>query len=165
MAKREDVIAGAGREGTIEYRLLVAADLDSVVAIDRAITGRSRRGFYEKRLAAIQRDPSAFIALGAAEGGHLVGFAFAQLLDGEFGGKFPVALLDAFGIASGSRGRGAGRGLMRELETMLRGRGARELQSQAPWTNHELLRFFAATGFTLAPRQVLERAATTATTF
>jgi len=51
--------------GGLKVRPLGAGDLDAIVAIDRAVSGRSRRGFYERRLAQLGRDPSAFVALGA----------------------------------------------------------------------------------------------------
>ena len=42
-----------------------------------------------------------------SRGGRVVGFAFARVLDGEFGGAAPVGALDAIG---GPAGAGAGRG-------------------------------------------------------
>jgi hypothetical protein len=48
---------------------------------------------------------------------------------------------------------------MAELTSRLRGLGIRTLQSQAVWTNHDLLRFLAAAGFELAPRLALQRPA------
>jgi GNAT superfamily N-acetyltransferase len=132
-------------------------DLEPVVAIDRAVAGRSRRGFYEKRLAAVRREPHAFVALGAEEDGALVGFAFAQILDGEFGGQHPVAMLDALAVAPTAQRRGVGQALLAELEPILRGRGVRELRSQAGWAERGLLRFLADSGFALAQRLVLER--------
>jgi hypothetical protein len=39
----------------------------------------------------------------------------------------------------------------------MRQRGVKLMQSQADWTAFELLKFFASTGFRLAPRLVLER--------
>ncbi len=138
-------------------RPLVAGDLDRVVAIDREATGRSRRGFYEKRLTAMRRNPAAFVALGHGGADHLDGFVLAQILDGEFGGRHPVAVLDALGVASAARHHGIGHTLFTALETALRRRGARELRTQAPWQDRELLRLFEAVGFTVAPRLVLER--------
>lgn len=138
-------------------RQLHAHDLDDVVATDRAASGESRRGFYEKRFAAMRRDPHAFVALGADRDGALLGFAFAQILDGEFGGAHPVAMLDAIAVAPAARHAGIGRRLLAELEPILRGRGVRELRSQAGWSERELLRFLADSGFALAPRLVLER--------
>jgi hypothetical protein len=43
----------------------------------------------------------------------------------------------------------------------IRERGVRELHSQAEWTSHDLLKFFDSSGFTLAPRVVLERSTST----
>lgn len=140
-------------------RPLVAADLEQVVAIDRTATGRSRRGFYDKRLAAMRRHPAAFVAFGHDGGDGLDGFVLAQILDGEFGGRHPVAVLDAFGVAPAARHRGIGHALFAALETALRRRGARELRTQASWHDRELLRLFEAVGFALAPRLVLERPA------
>ncbi len=68
-----------------------------------------------------------------------------------------MAVLDALGVASAARHHGIGHTLFTALETALRRRGARELRTQAPWQDRELLRLFEAVGFTVAPRLVLER--------
>ena len=138
-------------------RLLVAKDLDRVIAIDRANAGSGRRHFFEKRFAAAAARPEDFIHLGVEGGGVLCGFAFARLLRGEFGREQITAVLDAVGVAAESRQRGIGRGLLRELVKRLRGLGVRTLHSQAEWSDTELTRFLAATGFKLAPRLALER--------
>jgi GNAT superfamily N-acetyltransferase len=140
-------------------RPLAETDLDRLVAIDREATGRSRRGFYDKRLAAMRRTPAAFVGLGHDAGGGLDGFVLAQLLDGEFGGHHPVAVLDALGVPPAARHHGIGHVLFAALETALRRRGARELRTQAAWQDRDLLRLFDAVGFVLAPRLVLERPA------
>ena len=46
---------------------------------------------------------------------------------------------------------------MEELSEILRRRGVRSLETQANWTNHDLLRFFESSGFELAPRFSLQR--------
>jgi GNAT superfamily N-acetyltransferase len=140
-------------------RPLTADDSDRVVAIDREHSGHSRRSFFEKRFAAAKAHPDDFIHLGVARGGNLCGFATARILRGEFGGKRNVAVLDGLGVAAGSQNQGLGRVLMAELTSRLRGLGIRTLQSQAVWTNHDLLRFLAAAGFELAPRLALQRPA------
>ncbi len=138
-------------------RLLVAKDIDRVIAIDRGNAGRVRRHFFEKRFAAAEAHPEDFIHLGMEEDGVLCGFAFARLLRGEFGREQITAVLDAIAVAAESRQRGIGRGLMRELVKQLRALGVRTLHSQAEWSDAELTRFLAATGFKLAPRVALER--------
>jgi L-amino acid N-acyltransferase YncA len=132
-------------------------DLERVIAIDRDRGAQSRRHFFEKRFAAAKAQPGDFIHIGVEQNGLLRGFAIARVHRGEFGFERAVAVLDAIGVESESRERGIGRLLMRELGETLRHRGVRTLQSQADWTNHEVLRFFAAAGFKLAPRLTLER--------
>lgn len=138
-------------------RPLTGDDFARLVEIDRAITGRSRQGFYRKRLDALQKHPRDLVALGYSEGARLAGFVLAQVLDGEFGGRDPVAMLDAIGVSPDARHRGAGRALLAALDARLTERGVRELRTEASWAEPELLRLFAAAGFALAPRCILER--------
>jgi GNAT superfamily N-acetyltransferase len=155
-SKPENSEKSAVRNG-LEVRSLAAGDLEAIVAIDRATVGRSRRGFYEKRLGHLERDPRAFVALGAELDGTLVGFAFARLYEGEFGGMAPEASLDAIGVDAKVRHHGVGRELVGALAAAMRLHGIKELSTQADWTDTDLMGFFARTKFALAPRIVLER--------
>lgn len=136
---------------------LTSSDLDSIIAIDREITGRSRRGFFEKRLAASDSEPNVFVSLGYRMSNALDGFVLAHVLDGEFGSAFRIGMLDAIGVLTKARGRGIGGALVRDLLAQLRGQGAREVRSQVAWNDHAMLRFLAAADFSLAPRHVLSR--------
>ncbi len=140
-----------------DVRPLVLDDLARVVEIDQANTGRSRRGYFTKRFQALSNHRAALVALGYPRRGRLQGFVLAQILDGEFGGRFPVATMDAIGVAPDMRRKGIGRALVGALDAELRLLGVRELRSESEWTADALLRLFAATGFRLAPRCVLER--------
>ena len=153
---------GGKKGGKSRIRALRAGDLDAVIAVDALNTGRARRGFFEKRLAAAKRDPNLFLALAiedgpAGDGQALAGFVFAHIFRGEFGASQPVASIDAIGVAPDRQGRGLGRALMGALETALRKRGIFEINSQDSWTGGALMGFFAATGFELAPLWVLDR--------
>ena len=75
-------------------------------------------------------------------------------------GWITPAVLDAIGVELESQERGVGQSLMEELVDKLRAIGVRTLHSQADWTDSELLRFFTASGFKLAPRLALERSVT-----
>src|SRR6516164_905679 len=138
-------------------RPLGAGDVERVIAVDRSYSGYSRRRFFEKRLAAAAAHPDDYIHLGAVRGGSLRGFVIARVLRGEFGHEHTVAVLDSIGVEAESRERGIGQALMEELGKIMRRRGVRSLQSQADWTNHDLLRFFDAAGFELATRLALQR--------
>jgi L-amino acid N-acyltransferase YncA len=139
---------------------LLPIHLERVVAIDRSHTGYSRRHFFEKRFAAATRHPDDYVLLGLMRGGALRGFAIAHVLRGEFGREHDVAVLDALGVETQTQERGIGQSLIEELVATLRRKGVRSLHSQAGWANHDLLRFFEASGFELSPRLILERSVT-----
>lgn len=144
----------------LKIRRLVRTDLERVIAIDRANSGRARRRFFERRLAAATAHPEDFVQVGVMREGALRGFAFAHVLRGEFGRERLAAVLDAIGVELESRERGVGQSLIEGLAGKLRAVGARILHSQAEWSDPELLPFFAASGFELAPRLALERSVT-----
>ena len=138
-------------------RPLGVADIERVIAIDSAHSGHARRRFFEKRFAAAKARPGDYIQVGAIWGGSLRGFAIARILRGEFGHQHPVAVLDAIGVEPQSQEIGIGEALMTELRDAMRSNGVRALHSQADWKRDDLLHFFAASGFELAPRLALER--------
>lgn len=149
---------------SIATRPLTADDLEAVIAIDAASAGRSRRGFFEKRLVSAQERPRGYVYVGAERDDRFVGFAIARLHEGEFGGTHPVAVLDALGVDPSVRHAGVGHALLGELEAILAHKGIRELASQVDWTGTDVARFFIDTGFKLAPRRVLELAVESAAT-
>ncbi len=141
----------------LSIRPLKAADFERMVEIDKAITDRGRRGFYEKRFAASANNPQGFIGLAAERDGKVLGFVLAHLLSGEFGVTAPVGMLDAIGVDPASRGFCVGQRLLGGLDQALTSRGVAELRTEANWTEHSLVGFFATAGFRLAPRLVLDR--------
>jgi len=138
---------------------LGVGDVERVITIDRTHSGRSRRRFFEKRFAAAAARPDDYVHIGAMRGGVMRGFAIARILRGEFGYEQAVAVVDAIGVEATSQERGIGQALMEALSDIMRKKGVGLLQTQADWTNHDLLRFFSAAGFKLAPRLVLQRPA------
>jgi ribosomal protein S18 acetylase RimI-like enzyme len=142
---------------TKNLRSLAAADLDRVIEIDAQYTHRSRRGFFEKRLASTLKAPQKYIFVGHQGAAGLDGYFLAHLLDGEFGKAMPVAVLDAIAVDSQARRHGIGRLLLGGAETVLRDKGVPEIKSEVDWRNTMMVQFLAATGFELAPRVILER--------
>lgn len=143
--------------GTTTLRPLRPGDAPVVVGIDRERCGRSRTEFYAKRFQTLADGPHASVAVAAEQGGRVVGFAFAQVLDGEFGGAAPVGALDAIGVAAEQEREGVATALLSGLEAALRARGVRELRTQVELTEHGMVAFFSSCGFGLSPRIVLER--------
>ena len=85
------------------------------------------------------------------------GHALAHMLDGEFGVRKRVAVLDAIGTSQSVRGHGGARALVKELQLTARASGAHALRTQALWSNVSMMRFLAAVGFRLGTRIVLDR--------
>jgi predicted N-acetyltransferase YhbS len=142
---------------TTTIRALRPEDAEAVVRIDRERSGRSRTEFYAKRFHTLAADPRAVVAVAAEQAGLVVGFAFARVLDGEFGGVAPAGALDAIGVTAEQEREGVATSLLSGLEAALAARGVRELRTQVDWTEHGTAAFFAASGFRLATRVVLER--------
>lgn len=137
-------------------RPLAARDLERVAAIDAALSGRSRRGYFERRLAAAERDPDRHLQFAVDEDGALAGFILGHTLEGEFGRSEPEVRLEALGVAAPAQGRGLGAILAEAFEAEARRRGVAEVRSAALWREHDLLRFLDRTGYRLAPVHVLE---------
>ncbi len=150
----------AAQADVVTIRSLERKDLEAVIAVDQVLSGRSRRGFFTRRLDHATQDPAAFIGLAAEREGRFAGFVFARIEEGEFGAAAREASLDAIGVDLALAGRlGVGRVLLDRLAADLRARGIGELSTQVDWTDHRLIGFFSRTGFVLAPRVVLERGA------
>ncbi len=142
---------------TTEVRPLTADDLDAVIAIDTAAAGISRRGYFEKRLNAATENPRDYVYVGLHADGALCGFAFAKLVNGEFGEPGASAALDAIGVGPGHAHKGYGQLLLNAIEKVLADKGVETLTSQVAWSDRAMIGFFAGAGFAMAPRLVLNR--------
>lgn len=142
----------------VKTRPLAPGDLDAVVAIDAALAGRTRRAYFERRLAAALRQPTLHVQFAAESGGKLVGHVLARVLEGEFGRTQPGLRLEVISVARGAQGRGIGGTLHAALEDIARKRGLAELRTAASWRDAAMLSFLAATGYALSGALVLDSA-------
>lgn len=156
MATEKTGVREQSTEKAITLRPLEAKDLDAVVDIDAAFTGRRRHGFFDRRLKAALNNPKDFIYVGACVDSKLGGYALVRLLGGEFG-RDSAAMLDAIGVNPKMKGSGIGRALLSGIEDVMRHKQVTELQTKTEWTNADLLGFLAHAGFNRAPRLVLKR--------
>ena len=140
----------------LKLRRLAAADLDSVVALDAALSGRTRRAYFERRLAAARRQPDLHLQFAAEEDGAFRGHALARVLEGEFGRTRPALRLEVISVDPAAQSRGIGRTLHRALEEEAGKRAITEFRTAAPWRDHAMLRFLDGIGYALAPNQVIE---------
>ena len=136
---------------------LVAGDLEDVIALDRQLSGSSRRDFFERRLTAALAEPGGFVYVAARRDGSLAGFALVRLVGEEFGREGKRATLDSFGVDPGHQHHGLAHRLLDEIDAILEHKGVVEMTSQVQWSDHGLLEFLARSGFRMAPRIVLSR--------
>lgn len=137
-------------------RPLAPRDLDAVVTIDAALSGRSRRDYFERRLAAAKRDPERHLQIAVEENDVLSGFMFGRALEGEFGRTEPAVRLEAFGVSPAAQGHGLASALEAAFEAEAKKRGLQEIRTTALWREHELLWFLDRMGFGLASSHVLD---------
>jgi ribosomal protein S18 acetylase RimI-like enzyme len=143
-------------EPALTVRPLCAEDLDAVVGIDTAAEGRSRRTYFEARLAAAQRQPALHAQFAAVEGGRLAGYVLARVLEGEFGRPAPGLRIEAVGVRAEAQHQGIGQQLVEALAGWARAHAIGELHTLASWRQHAMLGWLDALGFELAPAQVLD---------
>jgi len=148
---------GALETDAVAVRTLKEADLDAVVEIDAAATGRRRPRYFELMVERALKDAPFQVSLVAELDGEVVGFLIATLYYGEYGVFEPSASIDAIGVHPGRRGRHVGRALMRQLRLNLGALHIQKVRTEVMWNDFELLGFFERNGFAPAGRLCLER--------
>ncbi len=141
----------------LTLRSLYPEDINQVSNIESSLTGRPRMAFLEKRLAVATAMPDSFITCAVLDGEKLAGYGFARVLEGEFGARSAIAILDAIGVDPDYQGKGIGKKIMAGIEQRMKKKNISTLQTQIVWSDHSMIRFFASAGFSLATGQIIER--------
>jgi len=139
-----------------KLRPLRPRDLDAIITIDAALSGRSRRFYFERRLKAAQAEPAFHVQFAVEQGGEIGGYILARRLGGEFGRSQPVFRLEAIGVRPREQGHGIGHLLLEALENEARAGNFDSIRTSASWRDHLMLRFLDSAGFEIAPDQILE---------
>src|SRR5262245_55816371 len=92
----------------LKVRRLARTDLDAVVKLDAALGGRTRRAYFERRLAVALRHPEIHLQFAVERDGALCGHALARVLEGEFGAARTGLRLEVINVAQDAQRRGAG---------------------------------------------------------
>ena len=140
----------------LTVRRLARADLDAVVGLDSALAGRTRRAYFERRLAVALRQPDLHLQFAAEDGGGFCGHALARVLEGEFGITQPALRLEVISVAPAAQGRGIARALHAALEEEATKRSIGEFRTIAGWRDHAMLGFLDRMGYQLSASQVID---------
>ena len=141
----------------LTLRSLYPEDIQKVAEIESCLAGSSRMFFLEKRLTAASAIPENFITCAVTDNKKLAGYGFARVLEGEFGTKSALAVLDTVGVTPEYQGRGIGKMILSGIERRMKNRNISVIQTQTVWSRYAMIRFFAATGFSMATGQIIER--------
>lgn len=128
-------------------------DLDAVVRIDRAITGRDRRDYMTRQLDEAMQESGVRVSLTARRGGVVAGFLMARADLGDFGRVEPVAVIDTIGVDPDLAHHGVGHALMSQLFVNLGALRIERIETVVAPQDFALLGFLYDVGF--APSQRL----------
>jgi ribosomal protein S18 acetylase RimI-like enzyme len=137
-------------------RAMTEQDLDAVVTIDAAATGRRRPRYFELMLQRAVKLAGMQVSLVAELDGRVAGFLIASLFYGEYGVLEPAASLETIGVHPDFRRRRVGQALMRQLRMNLGALHITTLRTEISWDDFELAGFFRRQGFRPAGRICLE---------
>lgn len=143
--------------GAIRVRTLTMADAPRLAKIDAAVTGQSRSLWLENKLKRALEEADVCISLGAERDGRLLGGMTGTVRFGEFGVPESVAVLDLVLVDPELAGQGVASAMLEQLLTNLRGLRVARIRTEVSWNEIDLIAFFGKSGFTPAPRLVLER--------
>ena len=94
-------------------------DLNAIVTIDAAASGRRRPRYFELMLQRSITQAGLQISLVAEVDNRVVGFVIGSLYYGEYGVVEPSASIDAISVDPSIRGKNVGKALMRQLRLNL----------------------------------------------
>ena len=128
-------------------------DLDDIVRIDRAITGRDRQAYMQRELDEAMVDSAIRVSLTARLDGAIVGYLMARADLGDFGRTEPVAVIDTIGVDPAYAHRGVGHALLSQLFANLGALRIERVETIVAQRDLALLGFLYDVGF--APSQRL----------
>ena len=142
----------------IPVRAMKETDLRKLVDIDRRITGRDRRDYFDRKLEEALYESDVRVSLVAELDGVPVGFVMARVDFGEFGQVEASAVLDTIGVDPDYRNRGIGRALLSQLFMNLMTLRVEGVRTVVGWSDQQLITFLERCGFAPSQRLCLELA-------
>jgi ribosomal protein S18 acetylase RimI-like enzyme len=141
---------------SVLVRTMNEHDLEAVVAIDAAATGRRRPRYFELMLDRAVKQAALQVSLAAEMDGHVAGFVIASLYYGEYGVSEPTASLDVIGVDPRYRHQHVGKAMLRQLRLNLAALRVTTLRTEVAWDDFDLLAFLKKQGFAPARRLCLD---------
>ena len=135
-------------------------DLQEIVRIDRAITGRDRSEYISAKLAEAMNDSAIRVSMTARLDGVIVGYLMARADLGDYGRTEPAAVIDTIGVDPEYAHRGVGRAMLSQLFANLGALRVERVETITAPRDQDLLGFLFDAGFKPAQRLAFTRAIT-----
>ena len=135
-----------------DVRTLRREDLDDIVRIDQAFTGRRRQDYIGELVEEALSDSAVRVSLVARLDGITAGFVMARTDFGDFGRAEPVAILDTLGVTPAFARCGLGHALLSQLFVNLQGLRVERVETAVARDNFGLLGFLYKVGFAPSER-------------
>src|ERR1022692_3034024 len=152
MATHDMEEAGVLETDAVLVRTMRQDDLNVIVAIDAAASGRRRPRYFELMLQRSITQAGLQISLVAEVDNRVVGFVIGSLYYGEYGVAEPSASIDAISVDPGVRGKNVGKALMRQLRLNLGALRIATLRTEVSWDHFGLWVFSGSRGLSLSTR-------------
>ena len=141
----------------VNVRMIRGSDLDSVVAIDKLITGQERREYYQRKLEqAVDNRQNVNASLAAEVGGKMVGFMMGDVFFGEYGIPDASATVDTIGVHPEFQKHGVASELMDQFLMNMKAANVKKIYTLVNWNDFALEGFFARHKFQPSKRISLE---------
>lgn len=137
--------------GRADVRPMHTDDLNEIVRVDTALTGRDRRDYIAARLGEAMHDSAIRVSLTARIDDAIVGHLMAKADLGDFGRTEPTAVIDTIGVDPAYAGRGVARALLGQLFANLSALRIERVETVVGPDNIDLLGLLLHCGF--APSQ------------
>jgi len=144
----------------VMVRTLTMDDLDALVRIDKKLTGRDRRAYYEAKLREVIEESGIRVSVVAEVDGRPAGYIMARVDYGGFGQTEPMAVIDTIGVDPGLGKAGIGTAVLSQLMANLDALRVEKVRTRVGWDNFGLQGFLASHGFQPAQQLVLRKVVT-----
>lgn len=141
----------------VSVRMIRKNDLDSVVAIDKLITGQERREYYQRKLEqAVDNRHNVNASLAAEVDGKVVGFMMGDVFFGEYGIPDASATVDTVGVHPDFQKHGVASDLMDQFLMNMKAANVKKVYTLVNWSDFALESFFSRHKFQPSKRISLE---------
>lgn len=141
----------------VPVRSMEREDLESLVRIDRRITGRDRSSYYKRKVSEAIDESGVRVSVVAEMQGEIAGFIMARVDYGEFGRTATDAVIDTVGVDPAYARKGVGRALISQLLTNLDALRVEQVRTEVEWNDFDLLGFLDNVGFKPSQRLAFVR--------